>query len=227
VTALETFRCPTCLFVLADSGQRRCPACNKRLKRRGRPIVLGDQTGFGSHEPIHVDLALAERLEAEAQRKRGNGRKEKTPKVTTLEAETPKAKTVRTKPVKTKAVRTKRRKTRRGKTTSAPLVASVAASVEAQLVDTSMLDTPLVVSPPLVVPAAPPDAPPIDAEPRIAPHVASAPVSAPVASEPVAPVADESDGIEHTTIFAPSQFDPEMRQTLDSLYRKARSKSDD
>jgi hypothetical protein len=196
---LETFRCPTCLFVLADSGQRRCPACNKRLKRRGRPIVLGDQTGFGNHEPIHIDLTLAERMEVEAERRPAP--QELAPEVKPPKVKTPKPKPVRTKRVKSKTVRRSRSKTKRDNRKPEPLVASVAASVEAQLVDTAMLDTPLVVSPPLVTP--------------------------PTASEPVTAVADEPDGIEHTTIFAPSQFDPEMRQTLDSLYRKARAKSDD
>ena len=62
---METFRCPTCLFVLTDPEQRRCPSCHKRLRRRGRPIVLGDKTKFGAHEPLHIDLVYAEHAERE------------------------------------------------------------------------------------------------------------------------------------------------------------------
>jgi hypothetical protein len=44
VTALETFRCPACLFVLADAGQKRCPSCHERLRQRGGPIVIGGRS---------------------------------------------------------------------------------------------------------------------------------------------------------------------------------------
>ncbi|MDQ1479357.1 MAG: hypothetical protein QOI44_218 [Actinomycetota bacterium] len=39
---METLRCPTCLGVLPDGGQKRCPSCRTRLGARGRPIVLGE-----------------------------------------------------------------------------------------------------------------------------------------------------------------------------------------
>jgi hypothetical protein len=55
---------------------------------------------------------------------------------------------------------------------------------------------------------------------------ASAPVGAtlvpPVASTPVDP-----EPIHHTTIFEPSQLDPELREVLDELYRKARAEISD
>ena len=38
---MEKFRCPTCLTLL-EGGEQRCPACHSRLRKRGRPIVLGD-----------------------------------------------------------------------------------------------------------------------------------------------------------------------------------------
>jgi len=53
---------------------------------------------------------------------------------------------------------------------------------------------------------------------------------------PVAPVAAEAaveetgvvlELVRHTTIFEPSQLDPELRGVLDGLYRKARAETDD
>ena len=59
---METLRCPACFFMLSDPGASRCPSCNKKLRRgRGRPIVLGDKTHFGTHAPTDIDLLLAER----------------------------------------------------------------------------------------------------------------------------------------------------------------------
>jgi hypothetical protein len=76
---------------------------------------------------------------------------------------------------------------------------------------------------------------------EVAPAVVSPPIEAvlvddeaivdegPVAIAPVIqfPVAGKAAPVQHTTIFAPSQFDPEMRQVLDDLYRKARAEVDD
>ena len=71
----------------------------------------------------------------------------------------------------------------------------------------------------------------------------AASVAAPVAAPPVAappvvapPAVEETGGVEtgvvlelvrHTTIFQPSQLDPELRGVLDGLYRKARAETDD
>ena len=62
VTAMETYRCPTCLFVLIEPNPTRCPACHKRLTGRRRPIVLGDRTKFATH-PLDLDLVRLERVE--------------------------------------------------------------------------------------------------------------------------------------------------------------------
>jgi hypothetical protein len=173
---LETFRCPTCLFVLADPGQKRCPSCHKRLRRRGQPIVLGDKPNFGSHEPT-INLVLAERAE-------------------------------------------------RLGSPPEPFVASVAAPIEAQLVDLPD-DLP-------VVDMAPVDIAPVDIAAFVSPppvmtssSVLVPPVYTTPPVPPVGAVVNEPVTNEHTTIFEPSQFDPEMRQVLDSLYRKARSAPDD
>lgn len=133
---METFRCPTCFFMLSDPGLSRCPSCHKKLRRRDRPIVLGDKKHFGTHAgAIDIDLVLAARAE------------------------------------RAQATFTKD-----------PLVTSVPAPAVTQHEDVSTATEPLVVS--------------------------------------------EADRVQHTTIFEPSQFDPEMRQVLDSLYRKARSEPD-
>ena len=134
---METFRCPTCLFVLTDPDARRCPSCHKRLRRGSRPIVLGDRTKFGAREPLHIDLVYTEHAEREKRNQAAEY-----------------------------------------------LAASVAAPV-----------------------VAPPTA---EAVPVVgALHVV------------------EPEPILHTTIYEPSQFDPELREVLDGLYRKARAETDD
>jgi hypothetical protein len=158
---LETFRCPTCLFMLSDPGASRCPSCHKKLRRRGRPIVLGDKKHFGTHAPTDIDLLLAERAE------RAQASFDKDPLVA-----------------------------------SVPAPPQAPAPLEAR---STVEPPPVVAEPPVVAP------PPVIAAP-------------PVARESVE---RESDALPHTTIFEPSQFDPEMRQVLDSLYRKARSEPDD
>jgi len=137
---VETFRCPTCLLVLAHPNQRRCPSCRKRFKRGSGPIVLGDKTKFSAHEPLHIDLVYAEHAEREKRNQAAEY-----------------------------------------------LAASVATPVAA---------------PPVVTP----------------------------------PAVEETGGgetgvvlelVRHTTIFEPSQLDPELRGVLDGLYRKARADTDD
>ena len=145
---METFRCPACLFVLADPEQSRCPSCHKRLRRRGRPIVLGDKTKFGANDPLDIDLVYAERVEREKARNKAAER--------------------------------------------------VAAPVDAPRSDASLPMSPPWVSPPTA------DAP-----------------------SAVTPPAGDAEAPPHTTIFAPSQLNPEMRQVLDDLYRKARAEVDE
>jgi hypothetical protein len=130
VTALETFRCPTCLFVLTEPDLRRCPSCHKRLRRRNRPVVLGDPLKFGSHGPLHIDLVLAERLEADQAAAEGD---------------------------------------------ALPVAPAATAA------DTGL----------------------------------------------GARAGSGADPVEHTKIYEPSQFDPEMRAVLDDLYRKARAEIDE
>jgi hypothetical protein len=61
---METFRCPSCLFVLLEPDSSRCPSCHKRLGgRRARPIVLGNKYKFGSNPPPHIDLTHVESVE--------------------------------------------------------------------------------------------------------------------------------------------------------------------
>ncbi len=58
---METYRCPTCLCVLADAGARRCPGCHQRLhKRRRSPVVLRADARL---QPLPIDRLHARRLE--------------------------------------------------------------------------------------------------------------------------------------------------------------------
>ena len=156
---METFRCPTCLFVLTDPEQGRCPSCHKRLRRRGRPIVLGARTQPAAVEPPTVDVVYA---------------------VLAEDTEPVTASLLIPKPV-------------------APAYEVPRAAVDEAAVDTPIVD----------------DAPVLDD---------TSDDVAPVIQLPVAP---EREPVGHTTIFAPSQFDPEMRQVLDDLYRKARAEVDE
>jgi hypothetical protein len=60
---MEMFRCPTCLNPLADARVSRCPACNTRLSRRSKPIVLGEATRLSSR-PTSYDRKMQAELEA-------------------------------------------------------------------------------------------------------------------------------------------------------------------
>jgi hypothetical protein len=158
---LETFRCPTCLFVLTGPEQSRCPSCHKRLRRRGRPIVLGGRTKSPASEPPGVDLVYAELTEV-----------------------------------------------------------SETTSRHAEPRPASLLITPRVAPPAYEVPPAVGGVAPDDTAVGGVAHDNIAPVV------PL-PFMNEAASVKHTTIFAPSQFDPEMRQVLDDLYRKARAEVDD
>jgi hypothetical protein len=46
---MDSFRCPTCLTLLLEGGEVRCPACKSKLrKRRSRPIILGRSNRLSS-----------------------------------------------------------------------------------------------------------------------------------------------------------------------------------
>jgi hypothetical protein len=95
--------------------------------------------------------------------------------------------------------------------TKAPTEIDLIIAERAERAQASFNQEPVVLeAPPIPVPTA--EAPPAFAAP---PYV------------PAPPAAAQPEPIQHTTIFEPSQFDPEMRQVLDSLYRKARSEPDE
>jgi hypothetical protein len=208
---LETFRCPTCLFVLTDPGQKRCPSCHKRLRRRGQPIVLGDKSNFGSHEPT-INLVLAERADRLGAPPDRVGASVAAPIDAHFVDMPPDLPTV-------------------------DLPAADVAPVEMAPVDITPVDiTPVDITPVdiamFVSPPSPPGPPPavtsssVLVPPAFTTRTSSwPPPIAPVVDDPV--VAPIAVATEHTTIFEPSQFDPEMRQVLDDLYRKARSAPDD
>ena len=52
---METLRCPACLCVLPDGGQKRCPSCRTRLGARGRPIVLGESSPISVQPVLPID----------------------------------------------------------------------------------------------------------------------------------------------------------------------------
>jgi len=60
---MEKFRCPTCLTML-DGGEQRCPACHARLRKRGRPIVLGDASRITSRPLFPLERNMRKRVEA-------------------------------------------------------------------------------------------------------------------------------------------------------------------
>ena len=63
--AVETLRCPTCLSLLLDGGQKRCPACHSKLKTRGKPIVLGEQSRITAQPLLPLERELQARVAAE------------------------------------------------------------------------------------------------------------------------------------------------------------------
>ena len=53
---MDTWRCPTCLTVLADLDAKRCPSCHSRLRRRrSKPIVLGEASRLDAQAALLVD----------------------------------------------------------------------------------------------------------------------------------------------------------------------------
>ena len=52
---METWRCPTCLAVLLEHSASRCPTCHSRLRRRGRPIVLGETSRLDVQATQSID----------------------------------------------------------------------------------------------------------------------------------------------------------------------------
>ena len=48
---MDRFRCPTCLTLL-EGDEQRCPACRSKLRKRGQPIVLGENARISSRPPL-------------------------------------------------------------------------------------------------------------------------------------------------------------------------------
>ena len=61
---METLRCPTCLTLILDSGEKRCPACHSRLRKRGAPIVLGESTRITNRPLLPFERELRARVDA-------------------------------------------------------------------------------------------------------------------------------------------------------------------
>ena len=61
---METWRCPTCLTVLVESGAKRCPSCHSKLRRRhSQPIVLGESSRLDMQAALAVDRRNKQRDE--------------------------------------------------------------------------------------------------------------------------------------------------------------------
>ena len=55
---METWRCPTCLTVLVETGAKRCPYCHSKLRRRrSQPIVLGESSRLDMQAALAVESA--------------------------------------------------------------------------------------------------------------------------------------------------------------------------
>ena len=64
---MEHLRCPTCLSLLADVEEKRCPSCRTRLRNRGRPIVLGESNRISARPVLPIEFELHARVIAESQ----------------------------------------------------------------------------------------------------------------------------------------------------------------
>ena len=61
---METLRCPTCLTLLLDGGEKRCPACHSRLRKRSAPIVLGESTRITNRPLLPFEREIRDRAES-------------------------------------------------------------------------------------------------------------------------------------------------------------------
>ena len=61
---METLRCPTCLTLILDSEEKRCPACHSRLRKRGAPIVLGETTRITNRALLPFEREMRARADA-------------------------------------------------------------------------------------------------------------------------------------------------------------------
>ncbi len=69
---MDHLRCPTCLSLLGDGDEKRCPYCRTRFGNRGRPIVLGESNKISARPvlPIEWDLQTQVMSEHRAQQRR-------------------------------------------------------------------------------------------------------------------------------------------------------------
>ena len=70
---MDTLRCPTCLTLLLDGGEKRCPGCHAKLKR-SKPIVLGEDSRITSRPALLLERERQARIDEE---KRNEGRRQR------------------------------------------------------------------------------------------------------------------------------------------------------
>ena len=62
--AWETWRCPTCLTVLPEGTEKRCPGCHAKLRKsRSQPIVLGNTSRLDLQATLPIERQNRKRLE--------------------------------------------------------------------------------------------------------------------------------------------------------------------
>ena len=62
--AWETWRCPTCLTVLPEGTEKRCPGCHAKLRKsRSQPIVLGNTSRLDLQTTLPIERQNRKRLE--------------------------------------------------------------------------------------------------------------------------------------------------------------------
>jgi hypothetical protein len=65
---VEMLRCPTCLSLLLDEA-KKCATCGKRLRKRSRPIILGEggRIDVGPVLPIEIERHARDTVEDAAE----------------------------------------------------------------------------------------------------------------------------------------------------------------
>ena len=74
---METLRCPTCLTLLLDGGEKRCPGCHSKLRKRSQPIVLGESSRLASRPALPVEREMQARVQEEQKAEDRRRRKQK------------------------------------------------------------------------------------------------------------------------------------------------------
>ncbi len=73
---METLRCPTCLTLLLDGGEKRCPGCHSKLRsKRSKPIILGETSRITSRPTLLLEREMQARIDEEKRKERREQKK--------------------------------------------------------------------------------------------------------------------------------------------------------